>query len=771
MKQSLLFLLTVCGIILSGTNELAAQKKIAEEDTTFVLSDVHIISKKINKSSILPIPVPVKFVPLNTLKVNADFLEAREITDIVNATRFMPSVKTQTLYGGFQVVHIRGFSHQLMTIDGVPDQRSFITSMPIHDLSNIESMELLRGPASVLFGQSVVGGVLNVTRKQPTRDTHVKAKVGVGSFNEKNAYFGMSGKLVGPLTYYASVNYSNSDGWRDNGVERFSAYFTTEAQLTEKDNLQLTYNFSKDKYDTDAGLPKLMANDIYDLSGKLYLNKFESLPGLDRSARYNNESDFLKNRSQDITLRYEHIFNDNIKLRDVASFRYDNIDYFCTEGLSYLESNDPIYNHYYMKNDKKVYINLDTVTNSGPLRFNHVTYGYSNQLDLLGKFEIGSIKNNYNIGYSYNYLHRPSYGWTRDKDIYGPGYKSLIPVHNPYSGGFIGANLSKVSISDRKSHGIYLSDIADILDNFKVMLSGRYDIYRYRSVSSIPLIEGTMDWESVPDDKYSSIRNNAFSYRVGAVYLPIPDLSLYASVGSFFKPNNTIYTDNTVYLNKNGDRYNPKDGGEVFVPEDGYQVEAGFKYDFKGFAANASYFYIRKNNIVTSLGTIEEDNATKTVKGQVGKMSSQGFEVDLSYTFRTLLLKAGYSYTDAHIGKIASNDYLETNSDRGNQYTYVPKNQFFFTADYTFIKGFLKGLGGSFSLNYQDKVYANITDNLTFDSYWMTDLSLHYKLLNNITILGTINNLFDAHYTASALGTQFMPGAERNYRLSLTYSF
>lgn len=46
MKQSLLFLLTVCGIILSGTNELAAQKKIAEEDTTFVLSDVHIISKK-----------------------------------------------------------------------------------------------------------------------------------------------------------------------------------------------------------------------------------------------------------------------------------------------------------------------------------------------------------------------------------------------------------------------------------------------------------------------------------------------------------------------------------------------------------------------------------------------------------------------------------------------------------------------------------------------------------------------------------------------------
>lgn len=122
----------------------------------------------------------------------------------------------------------------------------------------------------------------------------------------------------------------------------------------------MTYNFSKDKYDTDAGLPKLMANDIYDLSGKLYLNKFESLPGLDRSARYNNESDFLKNRSQDITLRYEHIFNDNIKLRDVASFRYDNIDYFCTEGLSYLESNDPIYNHYYMKNDKKVYINLDT---------------------------------------------------------------------------------------------------------------------------------------------------------------------------------------------------------------------------------------------------------------------------------------------------------------------------------------------------------------------------------------------------------------------------
>ena len=79
--------------------------------------------------------------------------------------------------------------------------------------------------------------------------------------------------------------------------------------------------------------------------------------------------------------------------------------------------------------------------------------------------------------------------------------------------------------------------------------------------------------EKPASDAYKSIVNNALSYRVGAVYEPTEALSLFASMGSFFKPNNTVYTDNYIYLDKNGQRYHPEDGGEVFAPEKGWQFE------------------------------------------------------------------------------------------------------------------------------------------------------------------------------------------------------
>lgn len=136
---------------------------------------------------------------------------------------------------------------------------------------------------------------------------------------------GMSGKLAGPFNYYASINVSGTNGWRDNYERRFSFYATVSGWFTEKDFLQATYNFANDRYGTETGLPTLMPADIYRADGTLYLPKFASLPGLPRKARYNNESDFLNNRTQDVQLRYEHIFRDEIKIRDVAMFRYSQL--------------------------------------------------------------------------------------------------------------------------------------------------------------------------------------------------------------------------------------------------------------------------------------------------------------------------------------------------------------------------------------------------------------------------------------------------------------
>lgn len=738
-----------------------------DNDSIVTLNDFHVVGHKIQQTKMLPFNVDEKHLPINMTQVDRKMLENRDINDISSATRFLPSVKNRTTYGGFQEFYIRGFSSQLVATDGVADQRSFITSMPMHDLSNVERIELLRGPASALYGQSVVGGVINISRMQPTRENHFRAKLSVGSWHSFTGFAGMSGKLIGPFNYYASVNVGNSDGWRDNFERRFTAYATVSGWFTDKDFIQLIYDFSNDRYGTDTGLPPLVTNDIYNADGSLYLPKFSSLPNLPRKARYNNASDFLNNRTQDVEVRYEHIFSDAFKLRDVAMFRYDNINYLSTEELSYVTSEEPIYPHYYENKGKKVYINLDELTNSYPLAFNHIAYSYHNQLELTGKFNIGSVKNNYVAGYSVNYLHRPSFGGFT---LHGPGKSYTFPTYDPYTGGAYWATMGRVSISDRLSQGVYISDVVDVCEQFKFMLAGRYDYYKYRS-AVVYLEDGNRDYEKPASDDYKSIVNNAFSYRVGAVYEPVKELSLYTSLGSFFKPNNTVYNDNYIYLDKNGNRYYPENGGEVFAPEKGWQFEVGLKYDWNGLSLNGSYFYIHKDNVVTSLGNVEEDGVSKQIRGQVGRMHSQGFDIDANYTIGDFVIGAGYAYTDPRVGKIAKNDYVQVNADRGNRYTYIPKNQFFITGDYEASAGVMKGFGASVSLTYQDKVYTNLTNGITLDSYLLCDLSLRYRMRNGVGFMATVNNLFNKHYNVSNLGNQMIPGQDINYKLSVTYSF
>ena len=90
----------------------------------------------------------------------------------------------------------------------------------------------------------------------------------------KEATLGMGGKLVGPVNYYANVNFSDQEGWRDNGNRRFSGYLALQAKMTERDILDVRGGFNRDFYGTEIGLPDLMANDVYNVqTGQLYLHK------------------------------------------------------------------------------------------------------------------------------------------------------------------------------------------------------------------------------------------------------------------------------------------------------------------------------------------------------------------------------------------------------------------------------------------------------------------------------------------------------------------
>lgn len=746
-------------------------------DTTFSIQEVVVQTAQQKQTEVLKLNVPMKFLPVSVNKVSASSLEIRGIRDIQEAVRFMPGVRMNTSYGAFQTLYVRGFSNAPIMVDGVRDERTMINSFPFPDLSSIESMELLKGPASVLYGHSAVGGILNVVRKSPKEQPSVNARISYGSYDNKQATMGMGGKLAGPVNYYANVNYSDQEGWRDNNNKRFSGYLGLSGKFGDKDVVDVRGAFNRDFYGTDIGLPDNMTDDVFKTSdGSLYLHKNEQLPGLDKTARYNNESDFFKNHSWNILGKWTHTFAENLKLENKLAYFEDDINYLGTEDLAYLSSDEAIYDHYVMKDDKKKYICLDTVVLASPLRFSHMAKTVSNQLDMSGKLETGNITNNFLLGYSFSAMNRNSYtGYELGTDIQGPGLYSKVPVNNPHSMGYMTGNMSKVYITHDYFNGIYLQDLLDMNDQWKVLLAGRYDFYRYmQATASTPT--GKREYNKEEQSLYNTVRTSAFTYRAGIVYLPRPSVSVYASFASFFKPIRTFYNEKTIYINANGDEFYPAKNKEIFKPESGYQAEGGVKYSLgKILEANASVFYIRKVNSTQNLGTKEEtvDGSLikKTITGQVGVMDAKGFDIETTLTpLNTLVMTIGYSFTDARIQEIKKNPYQESITTAGNYQTLVPKSTFYGLGSYVIPKGVFKELGFHLSTSFTDKVYRNTANDRWFNGYWITDLGASYRLKNKIRLSVNINNLLNNEYCNQALGDQMVPSMPRNYQVAISYN-
>ena len=763
-------------------------------DTTFNLQEVVVHTNRKARPQVTKLDVPMKYLPLSVNSLEAGSLEIRGIRNIQEATRFMPGIRIQTSYGAFQQISVRGFDHAVMMVDGIRDERSAINnSYPIPDLSSVESIELLKGPASVLYGHSAVGGILNIVRKAPSERPTVNARLAYGSFENKEATLGMGGKLVGPVNYYANVNYADQEGWRDNGNRRFSGYLALSAQITPDDRLEIRSGFNRDFYGTEIGLPPIMSSDIYNTTDdQLYLHKNDMLPGLDREARYNNESDFMKNYGWNISGQYTHQFSEEMKLTDRLSFSADDINYFGTETLDYLESDEPIYDHYYWKGpDEKRYICLDTVYLSYPLRFSHIAKTVSNSLELSGHFQTGEVKHNYMGGYAFVALNRNSYtGYNLGDDVQGPGLYSHVSVYDPHSMGYMTSKFSKATVTHHYANSLYLQDLLELGERWKVLAALRADFFRYLSASA-DTPTGKREYES--HGSFNRIRNKALTYRLGAVYLPHPNTSLYASFATFFKPIRTFYQDNVVYVDANGERFTPTRNEEVFKPEKGYQAEVGIKYDLNQLLhANASLFYIRKMNSTTTLSNnyemeVDGQPVTGRVIGQVGTQDSKGFDFDVTLTpTPTLALTIGYGLNDSKIRRMkeikdpelaaavygndpqASKDNL--NSQEGNWQANVPNQTFYAYGSYTIPKGVFRDLEFHLSSSYTGKVYRDAANSTWFDPYWITDLGASYTINGHTRLTVNINNLFDNSYYNQALGNQLVPSMPRNFQVAISYT-
>ncbi|MCC5644531.1 TonB-dependent receptor [Nostoc sp. CHAB 5824] len=532
---------------------------------------------------------PIRDIPQSIQVVPQQVLEDQKTVRLIDALRNVSGVFSSNSFGGtIDSFNIRGFNDASILQNGFR-QSNAEGNFSLRDPANIEQLEVLKGPASVLYGNVEPGGVVNVVTKQPLTDPFYNAELSIGSYSFYRGSFDLSGPLTPDkvLLYRLNLAYQNAGSFRDFvNSERVFAAPVFDLRLGDRTNLSINTSYLYDRRTLDRGIPAI-GRGIADIP----ISRFLGEPG-----------DFRRSEQFGIGYRLEHEFNDNLKIRNAFQFLQNNETVFNTNATELDEATGTLFRDYFdSANEYRV---------------------YAMQTDLTSKFKTGSVNHQLLVGFDLQrntlegFFRTPSDAFdTSIVDRQTPSINIFNPIYNqrpPDRSSFIFLRDDQTTTD---SLGIFLQDQIALTDNLKILVGGRYDTV-------------TQDLDDQLNNNDTSLSSEAFSPRVGIVYQPIQPISLYASYSRSFAPNTGVNAENS-----------------LLEPTRGNQYEVGIRAELNPrLAANLAFYEITKTNIAAT----NPDNPA--VSFAIGEQRSQGIEFDLSGEISPgWNIIASYSYTNAEI--------------------------------------------------------------------------------------------------------------------------
>jgi iron complex outermembrane recepter protein len=483
---------------------------------------------------------------------------------------------------------IRGFSGGTVLQDGF---RRFGSdgegsSQPITEVTTLEQIEVLKGPASILYGAIEPGGVINTVSKKPLANPFYEVEIQGGSGNLVRPRFDVSGPLTadGKLLYRVNGLYQTSNSYTiaTQPDQKVSIAPTIAWKIDDKTNINFSVGYIAANRPTEFGLPAIGT----------------SVANVPRDRILTEPSDTVTNKSVNIGYKLDRQLNSNWKLSN--AFRYSSYEYDFGVIAVPLSFDEP------------------TLTaNRGFASQDGQTRDYSFQTSLTGEFATGDVKHTLLTGV--DYVNRNSRISTvldftpRPLDLFNPTYGIVKPSESslPAFGGNTG---------NGNSFGFYLQDQVAISKNLKLLAGVRYDTLSQTTVN----IPG-----AAVDPGESSINASALTPRFGLLYQLNDKLSLYGSYSQSFTPNSATTSS-----------------GAILEPQRGKGYEFGVKSDLldgKLFATLA-YFDISKQNVP---GT-DPNNPLFSIA--IGEQRSRGIELDVAGEIAPgWKVIATYAYTNADV--------------------------------------------------------------------------------------------------------------------------
>jgi iron complex outermembrane receptor protein len=655
-------------------------------------------------SSATRIPAPIHDTPRSVEVVTRQVLDDQKVIRFSEALRNVSGVSQSSTQGGQGgTFMIRGFASDLNVFkNGFRDDSTF-SARAQRDIINIESVEVVKGPPSYLYGRSDPGGVINQVTKAPLRNPYYSAEMIVGSYGLYRPTIDIGGPLneSKTLTYRFNGMYESAESYRD-GVktERIFLAPTFGWEMSSRTTLRFEAEYMYDRAPIDRGLVAI-GNGVAPIPVSRFLGdpsrKLETHHGKATITLWHDISNMFRWRTAFRTA--------------VTSSRYSSLE---SNFLVGAES--------------------DGILNLARYEIPTTVQSHYLQNELHGNFTTGSIKHKTIIGIE---LGRENSSATASGDFGGdtstPGAFSYINIFNTNDRLFLNPALTKFSDASTQNNilGAYFGDQVDLLDNLHVHFGGRFDLFDQTITNH-------------PDDfTATSSQNNktdsAFSPSVGVAYQPWKPITLFANYTESFAPQSA------------GSR---SINGNLFNPERGKSYEGGIKYQAFGgrLRSTVALFDTRKKNVLTAdpLNGFFFSVAT-------GEQRSKGVEFDIAgQILPGWDIIANYAYIDARVTK----DLLFAEGSRAPNSAL---HQGSLWTTYFFQEGVVQGFGAGIGMYAQGKrngIFqcqdpANCQAPFEMAGYVRMDAALYYRkqeVFNKTNLLAAINftNVLDHRYFSGA---------------------
>ena len=655
----------------------------------------------------LKTPTPILDVPQSLSITTADQLAQQGFTSISEIINYTPGVNTSQGEGHRDAIVFRGVrSTADFFIDGVRDDVQYY-----RPLYNLEQVEILRGPNALLFGRGGTGGILNrVTKKGLMGEGFTVYQAGFDSFGEFGVHVDSNVGSSEKRAFRVNAFYESLDNHRDfyNG-DRIGINPTAKFLLAPATTLDLSYEYVDHQRFVDRGIPT-------GADGR----PVEALEDVVFGDRDLNTTEL---EAHLIRAKLEHNFSSRIK----GNFSVFHGDY------------DKLYQNFYASNYDEAtnIVELDGYLDTTQ-RQNTILSG-----DLIGEFEVGSFRHTVIVGAEYidtssdqnrfNSFFDTSAadGTSTDRaNFLATREINLINGVGVLADGRATRNNFTTDLNDDTRVGVevfsaYIQDEIELSDKFDVILGARLDSF-------------DIEVFNVPANEIRTRKDEEISPRLGLVFKPKDNVSVYGSYSESFLPRSGEQYAN---INGNNNRLDPN----TFA-----NLEAGVKWDFsRSLSLTAAVFEIEQESpVVSDLDAGLFD---------VIETTADGFEVQIqgSVTDRWFI-SAGYSYLD---GKQADGTLRPRE---------LPENMFSIWNTYQVSNLFGLGLG----LTYQDESFINNSNSATLPSYTRIDAAAYYDVSERLKVQVNIENLTDELYFPNSHSThQATVGAPLNARLSARWLF